>query len=392
MELEYAFTDEYGAFGWNLEKENVSQVFIITAILVKECDLTEFNDRAEYIRKKHFQNGEMKSSSIGSNARRRLSIIDEIVKLPFSVFSVVVDKRKCLEGMTLKGLNYKPVFYKFMNNIAYSELKQAFPNLVIVADEMGSSDYMQSFCRYVMKKQKPLDLFETYDFQFQQSNKELGIQVADVICGTLSRIYDDNKREEYSSIYFEKLKDKVVRIELFPKDFSNFDIEHSSLTNEYDVKIANLCYRQARKYIQNNEYSEDLYTNGRVLVLKYLLFRFMNNATRKYISTKELKQSLSSIGLGSINNQVFRSHIIGKLRDEKVIIASCSKGYKIPTSIGEIKDYVTHDAKIVMPMLSRLKNCRDIVKMNSNNEVDLLDGTEFNKLKKYFDNYNQNEE
>lgn len=39
MERIYAFTDESGAFGWDLENENVSTHFLITAILVEESDL-----------------------------------------------------------------------------------------------------------------------------------------------------------------------------------------------------------------------------------------------------------------------------------------------------------------------------------------------------------------
>ena len=387
MELEYAFTDEYGAFGWNLDNNGVSQVFIISVILVKGRDLSVFNTEAEIIRKKFFQTGEMKSKSIGNKTYRRLEVIDALLGLPFSIFAVVIDKKKCLENMTIKGLGYKPVFYKFVNNIVHRELKQAFSKLTIIADEIGGNDYMQSFCKYIINKQQPLDLFGTYDFSFQQSNNEIGIQVADIISGTLARIYDNTKKDKNSSLYFEKIKDKIIRIDVFPKDFSNFDINQNALTSSYDINIANLCYQQALKYIHNNEKSDDTYTVGRVLVLKYLLFRFMNNTTRKYISTKELKQSLSSIGLDSIHDQIFRSQIIGKLRDEKVIIASCSKGYKIPSSVGEIMDYVSHDAKIVIPMLSRLKNCRDLVKMHSNNEVDLLEGTEMNKLKKFFESY-----
>ena len=34
MERVYAFTDEYGAFGWELNNPSVSTHFIITAIIV----------------------------------------------------------------------------------------------------------------------------------------------------------------------------------------------------------------------------------------------------------------------------------------------------------------------------------------------------------------------
>ena len=65
MELVYAFTDEYGAFGWDIENPTVSTHFIITAIIVKESNLEAFTQKAETIRKKHFQTGEIKSSKIG---------------------------------------------------------------------------------------------------------------------------------------------------------------------------------------------------------------------------------------------------------------------------------------------------------------------------------------
>ena len=38
MEREYAFIDEYGNFGWNLENPSVKTHYIITAIIVKEYD------------------------------------------------------------------------------------------------------------------------------------------------------------------------------------------------------------------------------------------------------------------------------------------------------------------------------------------------------------------
>lgn len=51
MERVYAFTDESGAFGWDIENPNVSTHFIITAIIVKEPDLEGFTQKAEALRK-----------------------------------------------------------------------------------------------------------------------------------------------------------------------------------------------------------------------------------------------------------------------------------------------------------------------------------------------------
>ena len=75
MEREYAFTDEYGNFGWDIDNPTVSSHYIITAIIVKESDLDTYTTMAETIRKKYFQTGEMKSKNISTNHRRRQKII-----------------------------------------------------------------------------------------------------------------------------------------------------------------------------------------------------------------------------------------------------------------------------------------------------------------------------
>ena len=111
----------------------------------------------------------------------------------------------------------------------------------------------------------------------------------------------------------------------------------------------------------------------------------MNNSTRGYIYTHELKDRLSNSELANISDQAFRNRIIGKLRDKGVVLASSKKGYKIPSKKAELFDFINHDAKIVIPMLARLKKCRDLVKLATNNDLDLLAEPEYQALKDFFD-------
>ena len=390
MDRVYAFTDEYGQFGWDINKQDVSSCFIISAIIVKESDLGDYTKQAEAIRKKYFQTGEIKSSKVANNSGRRKRILSDLSKLPFLISSVVINKQDCLDNMNSKGLQYKQSFYKFMNNIVHKELRHAFDTLTIVADELGSNDYMESFCKYVAKNQDPANLFGEAKFMFERSHQDVRIQVADFISGTLGRIYDNNKTDNQINDYFQIIKDKIIRIEKYPKTYNDFSVDDSAMASEYDKDIAKLCFSRAVTYLKNYDLpanSNEEFEKARIIVLKYLLFKFMNNDGRKYIPTKELSDQLQHTNLHRINDQAFRSNIIGKLRDRDVIIASSTKGYKIPSRLSEIKDYVTHDAKVVMPMLSRLNKCRKLVKMNTLNEIDLLDKTGFEKLKSFFDNY-----
>lgn len=385
MDRVYAFTDEYGGFGWNLVNPTVSSNYIITAIIVKESDLETFTVQSEAIRKKYFQAGEMKSSKVGKNHRRRQLILNALMPLPFKIFSVCIDKRLCLENMNAQGLKYKTSFYKFMNNIVHKELRRAFQTITIIADEIGGSDYMKSFCKYVANHQDIPNLWGDADFSFSVSRSDSRIQVADFISGTLAYIYDSGKKSAESPDYLHLLRSKIMRIEQYPKIYSDYVLEDSATAEDYDEPIAKLCFAQAVHFIEKNESSDDIEVQAQIIVLKYLLFRFMNNSTRGYIYTSELKGQLESTEMGHISDQVFRNKIIGRLRDSGVIIASSQKGYKIPSKQRELYDYVNHDAKIVIPMLARLKRCRDLVKLATLNEVDLLDHDEYSQLRSFFD-------
>lgn len=387
MERMYAFTDEYGAFGYEIENPSVSTHFIITAVIVKESDLDVYKAGAEAIRKKYFQTGEIKSSKLGSDKHhRRMLILTEIAALPMHFLTICIDKRGCMENMNSKRLQYKGTFYKFMNNIVHRELRQAHGKLTIVADEVGTNDYMKSFCQYVDRHQDQANLLGEANFQFAKSNHDVRIQIADFISGTLARVYDEHKKSEYAGEYLGVLKENIIRIGMYPMSYKNYDIRSSPLAEDYDEDIARLCFSRAVTFIENNQQNEDPVIKAQIVVLKYLLFRFMNNDTRGYIYTGELIDHIKHTTLGEIKEQTFRTKIIGKLRDKGVIIASSTKGYKIPSKTSELRDYIKHDAKIVFPMLSRLKKCRDLVKLSTVNALDLLDDTEFSELKAYFDN------
>lgn len=385
MEHVFAFTDEYGNFGWDLDNSTVSTHYIITAIIVKESDLDQYTTMAEAIRKKHFQTGEMKSKNIAGNHKRRQKVLADIMQLPMSIFAVCIDKKSCLENMSSQGFQYKRSFYKFMNNIVHRELRRAFRILTIVADEIGDNDYMQSFCRYVAARQDIPDLLGEADFSFSPSHQDVRIQVADIISGTLAYVYDTHRKGDNVPDYHSILLGKTNRVELYPKTYSNYTIETSATADDYDKDIADLCFRQAVCFIESNSDEADPDIQAQIIVLQYLLFRFMNNSTRGYIYTYELKERLANTGLANLSDQAFRNRIIGKLRDQGVILASSKKGYKIPSKKVELFDFINHDAKIVIPMLARLKKCRDLVRLATNNDLDLLSEPEYQALKEFFD-------
>lgn len=387
MERVFAFTDEYGSFGWNFDSPDVSTHFIITSIIIEESKVDNVRKQAEDIRKHFFQTGEIKSKNVGKNHRRRQLILSELLKLDFAIFPVVIDKR----GVSnYKGLRYKKSFYKFMNNIVHKELRKAFSNLTVVADEIGNNDYMESFKKYFEENSEPINLFGESELQFEDSKSDPLVQIADFISGTLAYVYDKRKYDLNAPNYLKIIKPKLTYVRLYPKEYHNFQINGSVVASDYDEEIAELCFNQAVTFLEKNKNIDEPEIKAQCLVLDYMIFRLMNNSTRKYIPTKELKNQLIYMGYKDISTSTFRLKVICKLRDAGVIIASSQKGYKIPTKESELYDFIDHGTQVVLPMLSRLKKCRDIVKLSTKGRLDLLAHDEYRDIRSFFDSQDEN--
>lgn len=337
----------------------------------------------EEIRKRYFQTGEIKSSKIKRNHRRRVLILNELKKLPFHIFAFVCDKRKIYEN---SGLRYKKSFYKFLNNLVYQELRIAYSNLTITADEIGGNDYLLSFANYVRSHEIALDLFDESAFRFENSKSNTIIQVADIVSGSLAYNYDTKKISEADGYNYRSiLEDKILRIKEFPETFDTFNVAQNSLNPDYNPLIADICFRKARRFIETHQNEDDIEVKQQIAVLNYLLFRFMNKSPRNYIPTKELINQLLCLGYDKLSIQSFRNKIIAKLRDNEVIISSSSSGYKIPSTEKELYDFVNKTKSIIMPMLHRLKICNDVIRMGTEGEIRLFERAEYQQLAKMID-------
>lgn len=382
--MKYAYIDEYGAFGFKFEDSGCTASMILTAVLVDDKNITAMEMAAEEISRKYFGDGEMKSKSVGNNHRRRTDIMNDIIKLPFKVYVFVIDKTKIFDNC---GPRYKPTFYKFFDSKIYQELYTNFKDITIVADNIGGSEYIREFTSYVKEQQvdTQLSFLDDHNFMMKNSKDNYVIQIADIISGSLAYTFDAKKKlKAENNDYFKLLQDnkKVVGIGQFPHSYNTYTVESQSADENFDPEIATTCYRRAVSFVQSNENSMDEDIKMQVITIKYLLFRFTNNKLRKFISTHELKSNLSDRGFGKIDNMKFRAKVIGKLRDADVIISSNSKGYKIPATKAELFDYVNLEQSIVVPIISRLTKCRNLLFEGTEGNFDLFDKEEYNLLRK----------
>ncbi|MEG5266309.1 hypothetical protein TRP66_18615 [Pseudomonas sp. JDS28PS106] len=65
-----------------------------------------------------------------------------------------------------------------------------------------------------------------------------------------------------------------------------------------------------------------------------------------------------------------------------VIITSAAKGYKIPQTRADINDFLERASGIVVPLLERVKKARDVYRLSSRGEYDIVTAGNLNELTK----------
>ncbi|HYH15431.1 MAG TPA: DUF3800 domain-containing protein [Flavisolibacter sp.] len=376
----FAYADEYGNNSFDFTTQGTH--FIVASVIINAEEKENLEQEIETIRKKYFQTGEIKSKKVGDNHQRRTLILKELAKLNFNIYALVVDKQK-LFG---EGFKYKEAFYKYTNGLLYKELYKAYPKLKLFVDEHGGNDFLRSFKKYVHKNHIR-DLFEGADFETGDSKESNIIQLADFIAGTLGRCYDSSKDLSSKKQFLEILQPRLSSINYFPKEFNKLDLEVES-TSEFDSQISQYVVNLALDFVDTKviKGQEDA---DQINCIKLLLLHHNAFGGKKYLSAKELMNHLQVGRKKPLKDQQFRSTIIGRLRDQGLLIASSSKGdkkgYRLPTSAYDLFKFLDHGNSMVLPILNRIKICRERVLLATHNELDILAKDQFVKLGKVLD-------
>lgn len=378
-----AFADEFGNNSFDFQ--NQGSHFIIATVITKTENIDTLRTGVNDIRKKHnFQTGEIKSSKVGPNHIRRQKILEDIAKLDISIYAVVVDKRK-LSG---QGFNYKKSFYKFLNNLLYKELFRTFPKLDLHVDEHGSNDFMREFKKYV-NKNHILRLFSDSDFSITNSKNNEFIQLADFIAGSLGYIYDELKKSEHSETFQNILSPRISSINCFPKEFSFKELKESNIDESFDERIAELCFLRVQDFL-DKQTGDNQQKLDQINFLKLLIWLQRANPINRYITSSEIFRHLNQNRHEKIQEEYFRTKVVGNLRDKGILIASGREGYKIPISAKDLDTFINHGKSIILPMVNRIKEARNAIKLATGNELDLLDKAEYSELRRMLDEIENN--
>lgn len=376
MDVLHVFVDEYGDPNLQVGIEGVSQVYIVAAVCIWGRNLEKAKLEAESIRSAIFQSGEMKSSGIGSNESRRIETLSRLGKIDAFVIAFCADKEKAWSS---SGLQFKKSFIKFFAAKMQHRISAYSDDIRLVTDKHGTREFQGELKKYLIKK-FPGDLFSKFEVDVVDSKENVLLQVADVYAGSLARIYDAKKRSEASGTISKALEGRFS-ISIWPSGDEPQRLPMATYTEEVDELIRRYCIRKVSDYLsQANQNSGDIEELARSEFMRILLANHAWNTAGEFLSTKILLREISKRVGERITEHKFRSSIVARLRDSDVIVASCAKGYKIPESYSDVREFALFANTIVPPMISRIEKARRGIFEATMGKCDLLAGEELGKL------------
>ena len=375
-----AFIDEFGSFGFDFSSSGASKYYILCAIIIEDSKIDAMPKSMIDVEKNNgFAGTELKSSTIVNNYQRRTRILSQLLMVDFRVVLLVADKQAFIKDTPLT--EYKKSFIKYLHGRLYNLLYHVYPKLKIIEDEIGTSEFQKSFRQYVSNNRPQYNLLNDYDFDYVDSKDELLVQLADIVGGSIGHSLSDTAAPNYQ----EMLKGKILTTEYFP----NKSEPYWGMTNPEDYKynkdIYTLAVKCAYDFISKNEDKEDEEHRAQIAFLRYLLFQVNNADPTHYVSSNQLLDVIREYTSHRLTKNYLFRRIIAPLRDEGVIIASCSRGYKIPISVQDIITYLNQTHSIVSPMLHRVEVCRALVLQGAEGNLDILNDAAFLRYKKYFE-------
>ena len=344
--------------------------YVITAISIPASKIEAQRNDAKKIVNKHAGSGELKSKSIGNNFNRRRQILTDIKKGQFSHYSLVVDKQRIWKE---SGLQYRPVFYKYLHKIFYSRINRSLLNIEITTDNYGSTEFMESFIKYVNGKGSLFD-----SINFVPSPAEPLLQISDVIAGTIRRIYLGQDSQEL----FDLLDFPIAPIEEWPPaDKKFYDFIEESPYKEFDSLIRKIALNSARKYIQENAGNTDKEIIQIVETIRFLLIKFHDDP-HEYVFRDQIIRFLKTRDI-NISERLLSTKVLAKARDEGVLVTGTEKGVKIPFDSTDLFNWVSRVNSQVVPYLNRLKRARIDLLVASHSEYNIVEESNFPELFRY---------
>ena len=323
------------------------ELYVCAAFMVPTEEVSAVFSQIRDIMQKHSLEV-IKNSKIRSH-NTRTQLLREICSLNFSYIAMIVNKS---ELNNYPGLQYSESFYKFLHKrfaVCIDSITKC-DELHFEIDSYGSETFEEQFKKYFAQRMSPM--FPQVTINFAKDEDSYGVQIADLIAGTLGRCYFHNRDSENADLWLKILSSRCAGHKVFPPQFDD-EKEIFIGTTEEEQRIAECLLKNAYEFIEKNISSDDEFVQRQCMTLRLLIAK-AHCSENNNIYSDAIMSYLTDYGFEKISKQVFTSKVIGKLREARVIIAGNASGYRLALTQNDIESYIKHDDAIISPMIYRL--------------------------------------
>lgn len=264
------------------------------------------------------------------------------------------------------GLRFKASFNKYFKRMLQEPLRDyTIGRVEVIFDRYGYPDTMRSFERY-MKDNAPT-LFVQYEATHAAAREEPVLQLADLLAGTVRRYFAGQNSEDIDRQIIDLVHKKAASFTSWPP--APIDVIVSVSTA--DRELEEFLLDKALKVFERLSKSEMETDRAAARILDQLIFlRTMELPGRQSIHADELMEMVAGMGISTNPRHV--QGLVGRLRDEGILIAGSSSGRWLALEYADISEYLNHSSSIIKPMIRRMGRAQQSVKMVTDGEVDIL--------------------
>ena len=385
MEKVLIYGDEFGTHSLNNEDSQFISHFIYTAIAIKESNLQSALELRNEISNKFLFGHKLKSSSNAlkdNNFQRRVDVVRAICDgLDCAIYCLIVDK----QSIESDGLKFKEVFYKFFQRIFLEKFADNYNNYSIFMHNIINNKYALEMQNYLQSK-IPSTLFNAYSYKMCSDEQEPLIQFADVLSGSLGRIFSISHQHQRWEELYNVISSKLIKPEFFPNSSTkNIFYNNNSNEEKTDEEILKIVQEDGESFLGEN-------TDAIMKSIVERLLLYQRIAPFKLVEVYELI-SVVKRDTGTEIKEEYLRRCIRDIRYKGIMVVSLvgKSGYKLAASKSDIINYFSHYMKYVVPMLQKVEIANNIFKGKTTGDFIPLNDNEVSILRKMIDNINKPE-
>ncbi len=196
-----AYVDESGCMGMRLHR-NSSKFFGVAATLFEKPEAaTECYNAIEALKSELGVRREFRFSDCNDSNRRRF--FRTVLPFEFTYWGLVVSKEK----LAAKSLCFSRPFLQYPVMGIFAQMAERMDRATVVIDRTGSSDFRKDLAKNLKNEMNAkFGRIVIHKVKDEESHRHYLLQLADIVCGALTRSYDHQKKwhNEYRQMIAQK--------------------------------------------------------------------------------------------------------------------------------------------------------------------------------------------